>query len=803
MKTLYLLLITISMYIMSLPQSAVCLSFDEQYYRNNSLLNYETVQKTRPNSPDYCFNTGKIVWNPFEYNTLYMPGTISKDNASSNTKIVNTAGFFVTMWLSTTPAFLFSPLFAAVSAVRFYNMIDACTNTYVVAPHEYFNQINGHKCELKDGVMQYVKQDDNKEPLTEQDMPFFYHCDPTYDPMTDSYIDLNTEMGVKLYGRTYGYMGANSEFCSSRMLPYVQDAVQKKLVGRIIVEQALGVISVLRSFNDDCSPDSKRWRKAFSTRSGEIGATRGMYTLTAYYKKFSEIGKIKMCVGTLYTLFPVRVACGNIAPPGDENNIDPRLKAYVQDTRCIYLIEPRKDLHTLGKSLPEIDESGASRRGAKLFLQSDFHVTSTVVGCIKDMLMKIFIKKNGGDNSTEKPFFQVVQERFKQIVLAVMVLYVSVVGLKIMSAAEQLKKNEVMMFLIKLSLVAYFAIGDGFYRVEPNGEVTGIFPQLMSVTDEIANMFLEAQNTVQSISHCKYQYKNKNLIGEHLYTGSLNKTVGFEGVKTTVWDLVDCKIISYFNAGSCDFTPRGMVAMWLVSIGFIGTTAFILSIVSLIYCMMLLFIIFEFTHIFILSAIIITILIFLSPLFIPFALFDVTKGIFQKWMTTILGYILYPALLFAFMALMLATFDQIYYGNLNIPVGQMNNFDIKKACEGVESIYCFTLSEHITHSNDACDLVTNPAAKWITTKKISYIGSAKVLVDGISDGLLPILLKLMLFAFLFYVFLGSVSRFMASLLSIQNLDMAKGSMNALDTIKGAFGMGYSGAKKLFSRNREE
>jgi type IV secretion system protein VirB6 len=199
---------------------------------------------------------------------------------------------------------------------------------------------------------------------------------------------------------------------------------------------------------------------------------------------------------------------------------------------------------------------------------------------------------------------------------------------------------------------------------------------------------------------------------------------------------------------------------------------------------------------------IITVLIFLAPLFIPFALFEVTKGIFQKWMTTIIGYLLYPALLFAFMALMFATFDQIYYGNLKIPNESVNNFNVKLACEGVDSIYCFTMADSISNSNDACDLTSNPAARWITKQKFSYIGSAKVLADGIADGLFPILLRLMLFAFLFFVFLGSVSRFMASLLSIQSLDMAKGSINAFNVIGGAAEMGAGAMKKLFGSKKE-
>jgi type IV secretion system protein VirB6 len=789
-------------------------SSEDNYYQNASLLQYETAlkkySKNGLSAVDNCFSTKKIIWNPKEFYNTYMPGTLSKTAQPINTTIVTTVGIGITMGMTFNPAMFLSPATLIVSAARFYNMVDACSNTYVVAPHEYFNQQMGHTCEFVNGEMAYTQNSNLKPPLTTTDIPFFYHCDPTYDPITDSILDISTEEGAKMYGRTYGYMGSGSEYCAENFLPYAQRAVSEKLVGRIIVEQAPSIFPIFRlQYKDNCAPDGSRWRKNFSTRSNEISAGRGMvagistYSLTAFYKKFEDTGKIKMCVGTLYTLFPVRVACGYIAPPGDENVIDPRLKAYVQDTRCIYLIEPRKDLKQLGNVLPDIDQGGASRKAAKKFLQSDFHVTSTVVGCIKDMLIKIFIKTQQ-QGYVEKPFFQVVQERFKQIVLAVLVLYMTIVGLKLMTSGEQIKRSEMIMMIIKLALVAYFSIGDAFYRVEQNGTVTGLFPQLINVTDELANMFLEAQNSIQAVSQCTYNYNGNNLIGENLYTGATEKTVGFNGVKTTLWDLVDCKLINYFNAGSCDFTPRGMVLMWIVSIGFIGTTGFILSIVSLIYCTMLLFIIFKFTHIFILSLMIITVLIFLAPLFIPFALFEVTKGIFQKWMTTILGYLLYPALLFAFMALMFATFDQIYYGDLKVGNTNTTNFNLEQACNGVDSIYCYTMVGKITNSNDACDLSNNPAANWLSTQKVDYVGSFKTLTPSIAQGLVPIVLRLMLFALLFFLFLGSVSQFLAALLSIQSLDgMAKGSMNAFDIIGGAARMGASTAKTLFKKRGGE
>lgn len=757
--------------------------FADPDYKNSSLLQHQSYKKKYGITGfDNCFSTGKIIWNPGELNVTYMPGTITRGNLAPGgtaDSILTTVGYGFGLAAA---SFFLTPVVGIAALLGVWLvMADVCTNSYIVAPHEYYNQKAGFTCSYVDSIATYDTKT-GTEPLTVDDIPFFYHCNPLYDPFGGSsgtMLDLSTEEGAQMAGRTYGYMGSGSQYCMDPMLQYGQDAESSNLVGRVVFEYTPNITALFN--NSNCAPDSRRHRTIFSTLDGENRTTINLISFRSYYKTFDD-GHIQMCIAATSLPFPVRAACGSVAPPGDSVEIDPILRAYVENTRCQYLIEERSDLKNLGKNLSPDDGTGIGKTAVLKFLQSDFHITSTVVGCIKDMLIKVFVNSS----SSAPSFFQTVQGRISQIVLAILVLFVSISGFKIMTSPEPPKKGEVIMMIVKMSLVVYFALGPAFYEVDKDGKVQGLFPQLLNVSDEIANLFLQAQTGLEAIPYCSYNYNGQNLLGETMYTGATTNTIGQDGVKLTLWDLVDCKIINYLNVGSCNYSPAGIVMFWLVSMSFwAGGAGLLLSIASFIYSFMLMLVIFKYAHTFILAMITVTILIFLAPIFVPFALFEATKGIFQKWMSTILGYILYPALLFAFLAIMFSTFDSLYYGNLNLAAGTSTSgstIDVSKACQDVDSVYCIAMSDmSITSQSDVCSLSDASLSAWKTTEKKPLIGRVKSIDGPKAKQLLPVVAKLMLFTILFYIFMSSVEQFVAALLSVQSIGSSNmGSINLMN-----------------------
>ncbi|MDJ1305394.1 MAG: type IV secretion system protein [Candidatus Midichloria sp.] len=759
---------------------------------------------------DNCFTSGKATW-PWEYgafNNTCIPTMLSKnknsckDGGVGGLALITNVGRGV-VYAAMLTAVPFGTIFALLAmGIEYVIMIDLCTNAYIVAPHEYINFEQGWvQCEEK-GANLVLNTHPNA--LTAVDVPFYYHCDPFYDPDTGTTLKSGVEEDEALIGRTWGYMGAASPYCAGDAAKYAK----KDMVGKVVVHYVSGWDRFWSGLNR-CKAGGKGSPKRQELILAAKKSDNDKYQLPAhyhaYYRFVSGVGKVQLCVVTPYTLLPIRIGCSYVPPPADDLDLDEFLKVYLQDTRCYYFITGRSDLNALGKSLQDTDELGIQKKYVKDFLSSDMHIISTVIGCMQDLLMKVFIETSGVNVNGQKPFFQIVQERLKQIVYAVLVLYVTLVGIKIITAAELPQRGELIMYVVKFGLVLYFATGNAWYEVK-NGEKVGLYPALLSASSEIAGFFMGAQNDNDPIGFCQYQLEGFNLFGEreipvsaaiqssgtgdassgYILNQALQPTMGFKDkVKITVWDLIDCKLLNYLNLGSCKYTIAGLIGVWMISAAIlVSMQGFLLGVVSFIYCQMLLLVIFKFIHIFILSMFVLTILVLVSPIIICFALFDYTKSIFQKWMQLIIGYILYPALLFAFIALMLATFDSVFFGDIDLV---NNRNDIKKACAGVDSVFCTTYE---AVGADPCSAnLGNINGTLTETLDLGPLGKFTILKDIFVGTYLDAVLKLMLFAFLFYLFLGSVSGFLAILTGVQDLgSMAKGSIN-IAAIMAAAGSG--------------
>lgn len=808
-----------------------------RYHHGDSLLNYENVvHRFGKYWADDCFSTGKAqLFNAADFNNVCMPTTISKTPDPScqsdvSARVTASQALRVVGYtaLLSSPAVVFG---AIALGIEYLIILDICTNAYVMTASEFINQKRGVTCKVDDTRREVIYDPESTVPaLTEKDLQFFYHCDPNFDPKR---VEWNADLhqnathqvsnasnyapsNPNFVGRTMGYMGAGSSYCSGA----AATNARPELVGGAVAQILPGIFKVFGSY-DYCT-NRNRWDKFLKPGKDAYMYNANYY---AYYKLFPDTGKIKMCVATPYTLFPVVVGCVSVAPPGDDEGIEAFYKNYVANTRCEYLIRPRSDLASVGKAIEKniptnSNEVGDQRKLAVAkFLQSDLHITSTVVGCVKDMLIKIFVFDPANPN--EKPYFQVVQERLKQIVFSVLVLYVAIVGITIMTSPQVPQRQVFIMWVIKYGVVSFFALGNALYAVE-NGRVVGLFPSIIQSSEVVANIFMEAQNKLDPRGYCTYNHTfpsggQKNILGENDLTASggltdLVNTAGYSYVKMSFWDLMDCKIINYLNGGTCEFGVGGLILVWIASIGtWFGANGVVLAITTFLYCFVLLLIFFKFAHIFILSAIVLTVLLFLTPIFVCFMLFEATKGIFQQWIKQILGYILYPSLLFAFMALMLATLDSIYYGpvrvsatytlqdlaadpNRSITVGGM--LTATDACQGVSSIFC-ELNNVFNFDQNYCKKSTESSFRAMTERRhIEGLNKDQTTVKkDIGDKLMQYMVSLMLFVFLFYLFMDTISQFMASLLGVSAID-SSASVSAFSAVGSVVGLAGKGGGKL-------
>ncbi len=566
----------------------------------NSMMEFENRQTTSGffgylGGLDDCFSSGKALM-PWEYGALNnncIPTVLSKKGTKCKGTGTGGQAFVINaargaIYASMLASFPIGSIFALIAmGVEYVVMVDICSNAYIVAPHEYINfkanKSGSHvKCEDSGGG---VIVNNAPQALTAIDVPFFYHCDPNYEPVSGTTLDPDKRPeDAELVGFTWGYMGSASPYCAAGADAYAQ----KDKVGSVVVNYMSGMTRFFKG-RDRCQPGgqgspNRNELVLNPMKSGE----NGKYMLPAHYHAYfrfsQQLGKVQLCVAAPYTLFPIRVGCTYVPPPNQEMEIDEYTKKSLSGTRCYHFLTGRTDLKSLGEALPNNDESGRGKSGTKRFLMSDMHLVSTVVGCMQDLLVKMFIDPVNSSGTT-KPFFQTVQERLKQIVYSVLALYVCYVGIKIIISARPPQQGEIVMYFVKFAVVIYFSVGNAWYDNQ-GGRRSGLYPSLLQTTEDIAGLFMGAYNEWDAVGLCSYKLLGKEVIGQRdininsVSAGGVKvkPTYGYDGiVKMTTWDLVDCKIVNYLSLGSCSYSIVGLIAVWLCGAAiFAGSLGFAL-----------------------------------------------------------------------------------------------------------------------------------------------------------------------------------------------------------------------------------
>jgi type IV secretory pathway VirB6-like protein len=926
----------------------------------NTMVEYEN--KTRDGGSwfshiDNCFSSGKAMFqlSVGDFNNSSIPHYIKRHNTVDHSSragwpellTFGRAIIYMDMLMSFSPASLIA---LVAIGTEYLFMLDICTNTFIVAPHEYANLAIGNTCSPKNtnGNVKWVAGKSGQQVLTAVDVPFFYHCDPKYDPDKGGQLVEKDNNYKEKLDNTYGYMGEASPYCTNgygKMVtasptqsnefpipPWVvigsqataalnklegdatnavvdsvnavgsvatasvsdnasdalnnlnqagdsakrvgqdlantpSDALDtlaamtgigtdksslrdpKTLIGRVLFYQTPmfsriydfpsiegeGAAAILRPMLDIVAliigglrdqHDSCTFQPYGTLHvTGGEDAKIGFYQWIAYYKFDNKDGKVKLCVAAPFTLFPVTIGCSYVPPPVYVEEV-PSFSA-AEGTRCEYFQGGRSDLKKLGLHISKqgADDSNGNKKAVVNFLISDMHITSTVVGCILDLLDKIFIPHDSGSVSV----FQDIQANLKNLVLVCLTLYVCLVAIKIMSSGGNLQKKDYIMFILKFALVAYFTLGNAWFGFDKNGNRVGIYYGLLDGSQQIASFFMGAQNLGDPLGHCRYDYDGGQVLsqrnipvqsgmeatiggGSGVISGNdiaMGDSYGSSGhVIMTVWDLLDCRLMSYLNFGTCNFNLEGLIAIWsITSLILVSGIGFLLFIVMFIYSYMLLKVIFKFTHIFILSMFVITILVILSPIMIVFSLFTFTKSIFEQWFNMLVGYVIYPGLHFAFIALMLATFDNIYFNDLNFTSSDKTLFEqctgletktpICAIAKHVEKNASTSVSSHTADSiKDMCDMNIGSIIHGLyESEDLFLLGIFSRMTKDVANALYHTIPQLALMSFLFYMLMGTISSFFSILCGVQDLSgMAKGDLSG--QFAGAVGMGAKAPFKL-------
>lgn len=756
--------------------------------------------------PSFCFDTGNIMLGQAaSVKQNCMPKSLGDNSCPQSSKFAVTfANVLLSLLESSVMLFAAGPLVATQVVL----MLEICNSGFVLPYYEELMFSSGGEYAYANGS--FIPLNSDSKVITESEVPYRFQC-------SDATI-----------------RGFNSKLCSNPQINGYSVAVNDldKIGFYVDPIAAFRGPSSYQDGNKIKSPGSiassnyqldNRCNNAPTFNCG--AADRAYFSMAffrTYYAYDNSGDKVSLCVGTDDLIMPLQVGCVGVAPPLYEPTYDAEFINSIQGSRCQYLLMPRVDLHSLGRNYVGLGDDTSLGR----FLQSDFHVTSTVVGCIKDLITSQVLPSSTGYQRNSS-FLSRMQAAFLPVVYTILALYLTVVGIKIMTSPQTPPPSEWIMMLLKFALVFYFTTSSVWYSNFGGSNNNGLYGMMMDVPEEIGNLFMGILAVNDPMMRCIAIDKGSgasptmvNLLGNNLIPasgvydinnflcsstsgglssncvgtapnpGTIYGTVGFgNNVRTTIWDMVDCRIANYLNFGSCQYDAGGLVLTWFFGPSFIagiiglinGSSAstFIFFLVASVYVIALFLIILKIVHIFILSFIVITMLVLLAPLFICFALFPATSKMFDNWRNFLLGYMIYPGLLFAFVAIMFMTFDAVFYGYMSSTVTQDQ---INQMClESPVSPYCM----YVTAANvsgylpDPCSNNMDLYKLFTNTVNLYLVKFQVFKLPGMLDTDLYMLLgKMLLFMILFYQYMSNFADVLASLAGLQRMSLGNYAMGS-------------------------
>ncbi|MEC4734769.1 MAG: type IV secretion system protein [Wolbachia endosymbiont of Halictus tumulorum] len=423
-------------------------------------------------------------------------------------------------------------------------------------------------------------------------------------------------------------------------------------------------------------------------------------------------------------------------------------------------------------------------------------VTSMIVQCIKESLDNLVAGKGAPNGES---FISVAQKRLKNTVTAVLVLALILFSIKAMSGGVQ-RPQEMYMLIIKFALVIYFTTGS---------TMSHYYGELTRLSNGLSEIVLKASSESKGI--CNYKAGT-----DYEYTRA-GKRVSYSYLAP--WDRLDCRILFYLGApldgiggkigtgGVATLAvllgaaPVLLVAGSVIGIIFAGGQILI-ALVAIFMAILLMMVILWLCYVFILSLVALSVIIILSPLFIPMVLFQHTKGYFDGWVRELITYSLYPVILFAFLSFMFIACDKIYYKNLNFePDKSYENNQAKPSASKKKQWFKLRDGECDNNETTLACMMQN-----YSFKKSSILGLFDFTYMEFGSSLIGELLKLCLVLFLFYHFLNILPGMAAELAGNHRAALGSGQTpgqmvgKALSAAKaaagGVAGVAGAAAKKL-------
>lgn len=318
--------------------------------------------------------------------------------------------------------------------------------------------------------------------------------------------------------------------------------------------------------------------------------------------------------------------------------------------------------------------------------------TAPIVQCFKETMQNMFLNQAGytkcidPDESPDEygscpngaefvkgldlpgdSFFIKIQKRFQFLIRIVLTLSVTLYGVMVLFAVPKasISRKTLFPYILKLALVCYFTLGNAWQAV--------FIKDLLNASSYLSAITFRPDNTSgpsNKLDGCqfpRYNYAAEESVEKYYPVDAAgnpdNSKLSYPPGKQylEVWDVLDCKIALALGYGPEVSVPN---LIFMILGGFL-TAGFGLVFVVAAFCFafFMIFVAIRALQFFLVAITAIIILLYLSTFIIPLCLFSRTKGIFESWWKEILSFTLQPLILFAYLGVLIAIFNNVVIGS--------------------------------------------------------------------------------------------------------------------------------------------
>ena len=418
------------------------------------------------------------------------------------------------------------------------------------------------------------------------------------------------------------------------------------------------------------------------------------------YCNYYKDGKWNESEGRWKMITPEQLAAGDCVNNSEIRNADCTYNSLDGkcDNYCQYLTHCTRTSsvypYNSGLSSPYFSEAclnfvGDSQNrvsyNAGFILGSQRHFSAPIAQCVKETLENVFYNRAGhskclnvneypsaggicpsglyvtdgssftykkGNPVKTKSFFTTIQDNLQFAVKLVLTMSIMFYGMNLLLSKNDIRqKKDIMVFILKIALVSYFATGDAWQSM--------FFRGVYGASSEFSRMVFKIKVGEREEQRDGCQFGKIYLEDG---TETFSPRTYPEGKEyLAIWDTLDCKIMRYLGFGP-EVSAANIVMLILASF-LTGPIGIYFALSVMIFGILLIAATLRALHIFLSSAISIIIMVFISPIVIPLALFEKTKSIYEGWLKELISFCLQPMILFAYIAIFIMVMDKTLIGS--------------------------------------------------------------------------------------------------------------------------------------------